>query len=151
MLASLISLAFSLTLPSIILAQGVDPISDPNVVKYRSRPDFLPSRLYTNTSENEVTPGYIFMAPYQATQNTAVIYDTNGEVVWYGFGSTGSGQYAKPSMAHLECPQQSDLRSQAMPMIFSFALIKAQTIYVGPRVFNIEAIRGARAEFMTRI
>lgn len=91
MLAPLISLVFSLTFPTIILGQNVDPFSDPNVLKYRSRPDFYPSRLYTNTSGNDVASGYIFMAPYQASQNTAVIYDTNGEVVWYGFGSTGSG------------------------------------------------------------
>lgn len=31
------------------------------------------------------------MSPYQSYQNSAVMYDMNGEVVWFGFGSTGSG------------------------------------------------------------
>lgn len=36
-------------------------------------------------------PGYIFTAPYQCYQNTAIIYDMDGEVVWFGFGQTGAG------------------------------------------------------------
>lgn len=68
-----------------------DPTTDPNTLSYKSRPGLYPPRLYVNTSEPGISDGYIFMAPYQSYQNSAVIYDSNGEVVWFGFGETGSG------------------------------------------------------------
>lgn len=68
-----------------------DPTSDENLLQFRSRPDLYPPRLFVNISENEVTPGYIFMAPYQSFQNSAAIYDSDGTLIWYGFGVTGSG------------------------------------------------------------
>ncbi|MBA7495356.1 hypothetical protein ES702_05938 [subsurface metagenome] len=89
MLASFLSLAFSLTMLGLVQAQAqaVNPITDPNVQKYRSRPDLYPSTLYVNTT-GDVTPGYIFMSPYQTYQAGATIYDTDGEVVWFSFGDT---------------------------------------------------------------
>lgn len=71
--------------------EDVGPTEDPNLWQFNSRPDLYPARLFVNTTEDGVTPGYIFMAPYQSFQNSATIYDSNGDVIWFGFGSTGSG------------------------------------------------------------
>lgn len=119
MLASLVSFALSLNLISLVQAQTVDPYSDPNIWKFRSRPDLYPTRIFVDTNEPGVTPGYIFTGIYQGYQNSAAIYDLNGEVVWFGFGSTGAGQsFSKPvtaslgallhhqtNMQHRKCPQ----------------------------------------------
>lgn len=73
------------------------PLEDPTfdstiaVYSYKSRPDLSPTVLTIDTSESGATRGQIMMAPYQAYQNSAVMYDMNGEVIWFGFGSTGSG------------------------------------------------------------
>ncbi|KAL6249837.1 hypothetical protein RBB50_003693 [Rhinocladiella similis] len=62
-----------------------------DTLSFYSRPDLTPPALHVAVSEEGVTPGYIFMSPYQAEQNSAVIYDTDGELVWSGYGLTGGG------------------------------------------------------------
>lgn len=46
--------------------------------------------LFVNVSEESVEPGYIFMAPYRTAtnQDSAVIYDTEGNLVWTSFTQT---------------------------------------------------------------
>lgn len=67
-----------------------DPTSDENLLQFKSRPDLYPPRLFVNVSGDGVTPGCIFMAPYQSFQNSAAIYDSDGTLIWYGFDVTGS-------------------------------------------------------------
>jgi len=38
-----------------------------------------------------VTPGYVFVAPYQNSQASAYIYDKRGNLVWSGYGQAGAG------------------------------------------------------------
>ncbi|KAI9815742.1 MAG: hypothetical protein M1827_002138 [Pycnora praestabilis] len=58
---------------------------------YQSRPDLAAPAL--NISLNEaslVSPGYIFLAPYQISQSGPYIYDNGGNLVWSGFGVSGA-------------------------------------------------------------
>ncbi|KAH8820243.1 ASST-domain-containing protein [Xylogone sp. PMI_703] len=69
--------------------------------KYKSRPDLSPPTLNITTSiTNEVSPGYIFVAPYSwlpwshpiahgPLQPAPYIFTTTGELVWSGFGYFG--------------------------------------------------------------
>ena len=41
--------------------------------------------------EDRVTPGYIFIGPYQTFQAGVYIYDNRGNLVYSGFGGTGGG------------------------------------------------------------
>ncbi|KAK5451456.1 hypothetical protein LTS15_008221 [Exophiala xenobiotica] len=56
-----------------------------------NRRNLTPPALHVSISEDGTVPGYIFMAPYQADQNSAVIYDMERHLVWSGYGVTGGG------------------------------------------------------------
>lgn len=74
--ASIIALA------SHVFAQNdVDPTTDENLLQFKSRPDLSPPKLFVNETSDAVTPGYIFMAPYQSVQNSAAIYETDGTLI----------------------------------------------------------------------
>ncbi|KAK5089183.1 hypothetical protein LTR05_003407 [Lithohypha guttulata] len=90
MLLSLFSTYVSLHFFSIGIAQE-DPTTDENLLQFKSRPDLYPPRLFVDTSQDGISPGYIFMSPYQSFQNSAAIYESDGTLIWYGFGVTGSG------------------------------------------------------------
>ncbi|EXJ60735.1 hypothetical protein A1O7_04888 [Cladophialophora yegresii CBS 114405] len=87
-------LATLCTLPG-IKAQGVassktngtGPLS-----QYKSRPDiYAPFLNISLFREDAVTPGYIFLGPYQTFQEAIYIYDNRGNLVYSGYGSTGGG------------------------------------------------------------
>ncbi|KAB8265283.1 MFS general substrate transporter [Aspergillus pseudonomiae] len=59
---------------------------------FRSRPDLYPPVLTIERSSPEkVTPGYIFVGPYEAANSGPYIYDNDGNLVWSGWGSSGPG------------------------------------------------------------
>ncbi|KAJ9617192.1 hypothetical protein H2200_000913 [Cladophialophora chaetospira] len=81
----------------VIQAQGVYEYSVKGnntgpISQYKSRPDiyapFLNISLFV---EGAVTPGYIFLGPYQTFQEAIYIYDNRGNLVYSGYGSTGGG------------------------------------------------------------
>ncbi|RMZ86759.1 hypothetical protein DV736_g6011, partial [Chaetothyriales sp. CBS 134916] len=60
--------------------------------QYKSRPDiYAPAFNITIYDERAVTPGYIFIAPYQTFQAGLYIYDNHGNLVYSGFAGTGGG------------------------------------------------------------
>ncbi|KIX09280.1 uncharacterized protein Z518_00359 [Rhinocladiella mackenziei CBS 650.93] len=66
---------------------GTGPLS-----QYKSRPDiYAPFLNISLFDEDAVTPGYIFLGPYQTFQEAIYIYDNRGNLVYSGFGSTGGG------------------------------------------------------------
>ncbi|KAK5462868.1 hypothetical protein LTS15_002580 [Exophiala xenobiotica] len=66
---------------------GTGPLS-----QFKSRPDiYAPFLNISLFDEDAVTPGYIFMGPYQTFQEAIYIYDNRGNLVWSGFGETGGG------------------------------------------------------------
>ncbi|KAK4936345.1 hypothetical protein LTR10_022773 [Elasticomyces elasticus] len=76
-------------------AQGLAPTTTNStgpLSQFKSRPDiyapFLNISLFV---EDSVTPGYIFLGPYQTFQAANYIYDNTGNLVWSGFGQTGGG------------------------------------------------------------
>ncbi|KAK5953115.1 hypothetical protein OHC33_005683 [Knufia fluminis] len=92
MLSSIIvkaGLWLSLTISVAAQTISEDPTTDENLLQFKSRPDIFPPRLFVNTTQDGVAPGYIFMAPYQAYQTSAAIYEQNGDLIWYGWGVTG--------------------------------------------------------------
>jgi len=91
MLSSYIFASFWLSVIAIVTAQDKteDPTTDQNLLQFKSRPDLYPPRLFVNITQDGVTPGYIFMAPYQSFQTSAAIYDQDGSLIWYGWGVTG--------------------------------------------------------------
>jgi len=88
MLSSFIKAGLWLSLATTVIAQDQDPLGD-NYWQFKSRPDLYPSKLFVDTAEDGVTPGYIFMAPYQSPQQSATIYEQDGTPVWFGWGVTG--------------------------------------------------------------
>lgn len=91
MLSYLLSLCIGLSLLKYACAQySGDPFTDENLQQFKSRPDLYPPKLFVNTSEDGITPGYIFMSPYQSYQNSATIYQSDGTLIWYGFGLTSA-------------------------------------------------------------
>lgn len=88
MLSSSIKAGLWLSLATTVIAQDQDPLGD-NYWQFKSRPDLYPSKLFVDTAEDGVTPGYIFMAPYQSPQQSATIYEQDGTPVWFGWGATG--------------------------------------------------------------
>ena len=91
MLSLYLSASFWLSMIAIVTAQEetTDPTTDQSLLQFKSRPDLYPPRLFINRTEDGITPGYIFMAPYQSFQNSAAIYDQDGSLIWYGWGVTG--------------------------------------------------------------
>ncbi|KAE8354988.1 MFS general substrate transporter [Aspergillus coremiiformis] len=59
---------------------------------FRSRPDLYPPVLtITHRIPDKLTPGYIFLGPYEAANSGPYIYDNEGNLVWSGWGSSGPG------------------------------------------------------------
>ena len=71
--------------------QSAHAQEDGDILSFYSRPDLTPPALHINISDDGVTPGYIFIAPYQTDQIAALIYDLEGELVWSGYGAYGGG------------------------------------------------------------
>lgn len=136
---SLGSTILSLTFLSLVRGQNIDPTIDPATIpslwSFRSRPGLNPEKLTINMSMSGTESGYIFMAPYQAYQNSVTMYDMDGEVVWYGFGETGAGnahnfqlcQYnSTPHLCWIEGLQyQGYSRGQAYIMDTNLNLVRA--------------------------
>ncbi|KAJ6006975.1 ASST-domain-containing protein [Penicillium canescens] len=59
-------------------------------ISFQSRPDILaPSLNVSINDDGLVTPGYIFMAPYETDRPGPYIYSTDGDLIWSGSdGST---------------------------------------------------------------
>lgn len=58
---------------------------------FHSRPDLLaPALNVTSSNLSAVSPGYVFMAPYQALQAGPYIYDKMGNLVWSGYAEVGA-------------------------------------------------------------
>ncbi|KAJ5091436.1 hypothetical protein NUU61_006306 [Penicillium alfredii] len=62
------------------------------VAFFKSRPDLYPPRLDITINEpDRLSPGYIFITPYQGQNPAPHIYDNNGELIWSGWGGSGPG------------------------------------------------------------
>jgi hypothetical protein len=59
---------------------------------YLSRPDLRVPALNV-TIQDGYSEGYIFIAPFDNTQTAPYIFDKKGNLIWSGYGSTGSGNY----------------------------------------------------------
>ncbi|RLL96777.1 hypothetical protein CFD26_104921 [Aspergillus turcosus] len=60
--------------------------------EFKSRPDLYPPVFTVEQSEpNKLSPGYIFLGPYEADNSGPYIYDTEGNLVWSGWGNSGPG------------------------------------------------------------
>ncbi|RAH44829.1 MFS general substrate transporter [Aspergillus brunneoviolaceus CBS 621.78] len=80
----LISLAILYTfLPSV--TAEVDSV-------FKSRPDLYPPVLtLEHRNPDKLSPGYIFVGPYEAANSGPYIYDDEGNLVWSGWGNSGPG------------------------------------------------------------
>ncbi|KAJ5359483.1 uncharacterized protein N7496_011896 [Penicillium cataractarum] len=62
------------------------------VAFYKSRPDIYPPVFHIERSVPEkISPGYIFITPYEAQNPGPYIFDNTGELVWSGWGASGPG------------------------------------------------------------
>ncbi|KAJ5161720.1 hypothetical protein N7492_007112 [Penicillium capsulatum] len=85
MLASVLVLAL---LASLVAAE---PVSFYKSLVYQ-RPDIDPPTFNIEYSDPaKLAPGYIFITPYEAQNPGPYIFDTNGELVWSGWGASGPG------------------------------------------------------------
>ncbi|KAJ9298028.1 hypothetical protein DTO217A2_8525 [Paecilomyces variotii] len=70
---------------------AVDNVTNP-ISLFKSRPDLYPPILTLELSIQErLSPGYIFVTPYEADNPGPYIYDNQGNLVWSGWGSSGPG------------------------------------------------------------
>ncbi|KAJ5274701.1 hypothetical protein N7505_003246 [Penicillium chrysogenum] len=59
---------------------------------YKSRPDIYPPVFNVEKSNpDKLSPGYIFITPYELQNPGPYIYDNTGELVWSGWGISGPG------------------------------------------------------------
>ncbi|KAI1828971.1 hypothetical protein DTO027I6_10194 [Penicillium roqueforti] len=59
---------------------------------YKSRPDIYPPVFKVEKSDpNKLSPGYIFITPYELSNPGPYIFDNTGELVWSGWGTSGPG------------------------------------------------------------
>ncbi|CAI7632381.1 unnamed protein product [Penicillium viridicatum] len=59
---------------------------------YKSRPDIYPPVFNVEKSDpDKLSPGYIFITPYELQNPGPYIYDNTGELVWSGWGVSGPG------------------------------------------------------------
>ncbi|CAI7641573.1 unnamed protein product [Penicillium bialowiezense] len=59
---------------------------------FKSRPDIYPPVFKVEKSEpNKLSPGYIFITPYELQNPGPYIFDSTGELVWSGWGISGPG------------------------------------------------------------
>ncbi|EON61725.1 hypothetical protein W97_00941 [Coniosporium apollinis CBS 100218] len=87
------TIAFALAFLGAGLAQNTDNVTEP-LSTFKSRPDILAPALNVsiqNSSPEGFAPGYIFIAPFQATQTGPYIYDKFGNLIWSGYGTIGPG------------------------------------------------------------
>ncbi|MCJ1367546.1 hypothetical protein MMC16_006680 [Acarospora aff. strigata] len=64
-----------------------DNVTNP-VSSFQSRPDLAaPALSVSINNASFVSPGYIFLAPFQSTQPGPYIYDSTGNLIWSGFGA----------------------------------------------------------------
>ncbi|KAJ5096839.1 hypothetical protein N7456_007560 [Penicillium angulare] len=81
----------SLALLLCLLLCAVVDAEDP-VAFYKSRPDIYPPVFNIEHSEAaKLSPGYIFITPYEAQNPGPYIFDNTGELVWSGWGVSGPG------------------------------------------------------------
>ncbi|EKG11204.1 Arylsulfotransferase [Macrophomina phaseolina MS6] len=78
--------ATALSLFALTAAQ--DNITEPLSTFY-TRPDLTPPALNCSIQEDGLAPGYIFIAPYGATQSAPYIYDKSCNLIWSGYGFAG--------------------------------------------------------------
>lgn len=71
-----------------VLASAQDNVTEPLSTFY-TRPDLTPPALNCSLQEDGLAPGYIFIAPYGATQSAPYIYDKSCNLVWSGYGFAG--------------------------------------------------------------
>ncbi|PWY94717.1 MFS general substrate transporter [Aspergillus sclerotioniger CBS 115572] len=59
---------------------------------FKSRPDLYPP-VFTleHRVPDKLSPGYIFVGPYEASNSGPYIYDDEGNLVWSGWGNSGPG------------------------------------------------------------
>ena len=89
------------TSPNFQIGECINGLYSHAHTNYAQRPDIeAPILNITLLDEANVTPGYIFVAPYQTAQQSIYIYDNQGNLVWSGFGPTGPG----PSHNFHVCP-----------------------------------------------
>ncbi|OJD31489.1 arylsulfotransferase protein [Diplodia corticola] len=81
---ALAALAFSFFALTAAQDNTTEPLST-----FYSRPDLTPPALTCHIHEDGIAPGYIFIAPYGATQSGPYIYDKSCNLVWSGFGFAG--------------------------------------------------------------
>ncbi|KAI9040820.1 arylsulfotransferase family protein [Aspergillus affinis] len=59
---------------------------------FRSRPDlYSPVLTLEHHVSHKLSPGYIFVGPYEADNSGPYIYDNEGNLVWSGWGNSGPG------------------------------------------------------------
>ncbi|OQE25560.1 hypothetical protein PENSTE_c006G01564 [Penicillium steckii] len=59
---------------------------------YKSRPDIYPPVFdIEHIDKDKVSPGYIFITPYEVDNPGPYIFDNSGELVWSGWGASGPG------------------------------------------------------------
>ncbi|CAI7678975.1 unnamed protein product [Penicillium pancosmium] len=59
---------------------------------YKSRPDIYPPIVdIEQIDEEKISPGYIFITPYEVDNPGPYIFDNTGELVWSGWGASGPG------------------------------------------------------------
>ncbi|RAK73668.1 arylsulfotransferase family protein [Aspergillus fijiensis CBS 313.89] len=59
---------------------------------FKSRPDLYPPVLtLEHRNPDKLSPGYIFVGPYEAANSGPYIYDDEGNLVWSGWGNSGPG------------------------------------------------------------
>lgn len=61
------------------------------------RPDLYPPVMTIEKSDpDRLSPGYIFLGPYEAENPGPYIYDNDGQLVWSGWGNSGPGNAHAP-------------------------------------------------------
>ncbi|OQE00152.1 hypothetical protein PENVUL_c057G03853 [Penicillium vulpinum] len=82
----------SLLFLGIIWLCAIDGVLGEETSFYKSRPDIYPPVFNVEKSDLEkLSPGYIFITPYELQNPGPYIYDNTGELVWSGWGISGPG------------------------------------------------------------
>ncbi|GES59307.1 MFS general substrate transporter [Aspergillus terreus] len=89
--ASSVALRILAALLAVLLCSLQGAVAEIDSV-FRSRPDLYPPVFTLEHSVPEkLTPGYIFLGPYEADNAGPYIYDNEGNLVWSGWGNSGPG------------------------------------------------------------
>ncbi|KAJ5614011.1 hypothetical protein N7528_007665 [Penicillium herquei] len=82
--------SLALLLGLLIFVLGV--VAEDPVAFYKSRPDIFPPIFkIQHVNTEKLSPGYIFLTPYEAQNPGPYIFDNKGELVWSGWGVSGPG------------------------------------------------------------